>query len=65
MDETDGGSLPNMPVSQLPTMSDMLICYPTMAGKLRGTCFMEGRGDYFMEGGDCFSLGLLFALHEL
>ncbi|XP_005113266.2 cell death protein 3, partial [Aplysia californica] len=59
MDEPDGGTLPNMPVAQLPTMSDMLIGCPTMAGyyawrnRARGSWYIEAIVQVFMKYAKC------------
>lgn len=55
MDEPDGGPVPNRGVTQLPSMSDMLICYPTQLGyyawrnRSRGSWYIEAIVQVFMR----------------
>ncbi|XP_059138769.1 uncharacterized protein LOC131927119 [Physella acuta] len=55
MDEPDGGGVPVRSGCQLPSMSDMLICYPTQTGyyawrnRARGSWYIEAIVQVFMR----------------
>ncbi|CAL1537413.1 unnamed protein product, partial [Lymnaea stagnalis] len=55
MDEPDGGGIPTRGVTQVPSMSDMLICYPTQTGyyawrnRARGSWYIEAIVQVFMR----------------